>query len=119
MRIYLGAVEATPVTCPQCDGPLSMAKPGRGAMAGQVVQMCKTHETCGVTVWSDAVDGPAVPVVDDGSRHARYLLPVTSEPEPPVVVAPNRWTSLGRMARRELAALNQQDRKLAAAGGDR
>lgn len=104
--------------CPICGGPMSLPFPGRRKQAGKVVQHCRDAQHCGHTVWSLApVVTPAV--VDDGSRHGRFHLPVTSEPEPPVVIAPNRWTGMHRVARRELDELNSQDRKLAAAGGDR
>ena len=107
------------MTCPLCGGPLSLPFPGRRKQAGQVVQHCRNFQSCDYTVWSEAAVVVAPPVVDDGSRHGRFHLPVTSEPEPPVVVAPNRWTPMHRVARRELELMNQQDRKLAAAGGDR
>jgi len=107
------------MTCPLCGGVLSLPFPGRGKRVGRVVQHCRDFQTCGYTLWSTAVEAPAPAVVDDGSRHGRFHRPVTSEPEPPVVVAPNRWTPMHRVARRELELMNRQDRKLAAAGGDR
>jgi hypothetical protein len=116
----LVAVNTTPTVCPDCESPLSLPL-GSRSRPGMVVQTCKNYQACGRAVWSPAAPAAAADV-DDGSRHARHLLPVTSEPEPPPVVAPNRWTStrtLTRLARRELAVLNHQDRKLAAAGGDR
>lgn len=99
-------------TCPICGGPMSLPFPGRRKQAGKVVQHCRDAQHCGHTVWSDA---PVVvpPVVDDGSRHGRFHL------QPPVLVAPNRWTPIHRLARRHLEALNKLDRKLAASGGDR
>lgn len=106
-------------TCPTCGGPLSLPLRGRGKRAGLVVQTCRAFQTCGQSVWTEAAAVVVEPVVDDGSRHARCLQPVTFEPEPPPVVAPDRWMSVGRLAKRELDALNRQDRKLAAAGGDR
>lgn len=103
--------------CPICGGPMSLPFPGRRKQAGKVVQHCRDAQHCGHTVWSDApVVVPAH--VDDGSRHGRFQLPVTSEPEPPLI-APNRWTPMHRLARRQLEALNRLDRKLAASGGDR
>lgn len=113
----LVAVNTTPTVCPDCDSPLSMPI-GSKARPGMVVQTCKNYQHCGRAVWS-ALPVVLAPVVDDGSRHGRMFLPSTSEPEPaPLNTKPN-WTSVGRMARRELAAMNQRDRKLAAAGGDR
>lgn len=118
------AVNRTPATCPDCGSALSMPL-GSKARPGMVVQTCKNLQHCGRSVWSSAAEIVTEPVVDDGSRHGRFQLPATSEPAPPAVVAPNRWASMGRMARiarlsrRELEALNQQDRRLAAAGGDR
>lgn len=114
----LVVVNVTPTTCPDCGGALSMPL-GSKARPGMVVQTCKEYQTCGRSVWSPVGAPIVAPVVDDGSRHARHLLPMTSEPPPAPVVAPARWASVGRMARRELAALNLRDRKLAAAGGDR
>jgi hypothetical protein len=115
----LALVTTAPKTCPTCGSELSLPLRGRGKRAGQVVQTCRAFQTCGLSTWTDAADAVTPAAKDDSSRHGRYLLPVTFEPEPPVVVAPDRWMSVGRRARRELDAINRQDRKLAAAGGDR
>lgn len=100
----------TPTSCPSCGGALSLPT-GSKARPGMVVQTCKNYQTCGRAVWSAA---PVVtaPVVDDGSRHSRMF----QVDAPPRLVAPNRWK---RFSDSELAAVNQADRKLAAAGGDR
>lgn len=115
----LALVKPAVTTCPTCGGPLSLPLRGRGKRSGQVVQTCRAFQVCGQSVWTEAAAVVVAPTVDDGSRHGRFHLPVTSEPEPPVVVAPNRWTPMRRLARRRLEQLNIQDGKLAAAGGDR
>jgi hypothetical protein len=92
---------------------MSMPFPGRGKRVGQVVQHCRNFQACGHTVWS-AASAVVVPTPkDDGSRHGRFHL------QPPVLDAPAKWESVSRFAQRELDAMNRQDRKLAAAGGDR
>lgn len=106
-------------TCPTCGGPLSLPLRGRGKRSGLMVQTCRAFQVCGQSVWTEAAAVVVAPTVDDGSRHGRFHLPLTSQPEPPAVVAPNRWTPMRRLARRRLEQLNSQDRKLAAAGGDR
>lgn len=105
------AVNTTPTVCPDCGGKLSMPL-GSKARPGMVVQTCKSYQTCGRSVWSPVAAVVAEPVIDDGSRHGRMF----HVDAPPRLVAPNRWK---RFSDSELATVNQQDRKLAAAGGDR
>lgn len=114
----LVAVNTTPTVCPDCGGALSHPL-GSKARPGMVIQTCKNYQPCGRAVWSAVGEPRLAPVVDDGSRHGRMFLPSTSEPAPaPLKTKPN-WTSVGRLARRQLAEMNRHDRKLAAAGGDR
>jgi len=114
----LVAVNSTPTACPDCTGQLSIPIASR-SRPGMVVQTCRNYQACGRSVWSRVGTVVTERVVDDGSRHGRFQLPSTSEPEPaPLNTKPN-WFPMSRLARHELAAINQADRKLAAAGGDR
>lgn len=106
------AVNTTPTTCPDCGSALSLPT-GSQFRPGMVVQTCKNFETCQRAVWSSG--GTVITNIDDGRRHAR-MFQMTA---PPRLVATKNWTSVQRLALRELEALNRKDRKLAAAGGDR
>jgi hypothetical protein len=110
MTPVLVVSNTTPTHCPDCGGSLSMPL-GSKARPGMVVQTCKNYQACGRAVWS-ATPAVTAPVVDDSSRHGRMF----QIDAPPRLVAPNRWK---RFTDAELAAVNQQDRKLAASGGDR
>ena len=108
------AVNTTPTVCPQCGGALSLPY-GSRTKPGMVVQTCRNYQHCGESVWSEAPATPPV-IAEDLTRHGRMFLPSTSEPMPPKVIAPNRWK---RFSDSELVTVNQQDRKRAAAGGER
>lgn len=110
MTPVLVVTNTTPATCPDCGSALSSPH-GSKARPGMVVQTCKNYQACGRAVWSSPPIVTA-PVVDDGSRHARMF----QVDAPKRLTAPNRWK---RFSDSELAAVNQQDRKLAASGGDR
>ena len=70
----LVAFNTTPSTCPDCGGALSMPL-GSKARPGMVVQTCKNYQVCGRAVWSAVGTVITEPVIDDGSRHARFLMP--------------------------------------------
>lgn len=110
MTPVLVVTNSTPTSCPDCGESLSMPL-GSKARPGMVVQTCKNYQKCGRAVWS-SVPAVAPVVVDDGSRHSRMF----QVDAPSRLVAPNRWK---RFTDSELATINQRDRKLAAAGGDR
>lgn len=99
------------MTCPDCGAPLSMPHVSR-TRPDMAVQTCRNYQHCGRPVWSKAADVVTAPVVDDGSRHGRMFL----VDAPKTLHAPNRWK---RFTDSELFEMNQQDRKLAAAGGER
>jgi hypothetical protein len=110
MTPVLVVTNTTPATCPDCGDVLSMPL-GSKARPGMAVQTCKNYQACGRAVWS-SLPIITAPVIDDGTRHARMF----QVDAPPKLVAPDRWK---RFSDSELASVNQSDRKLAAAGGDR